>query len=185
MKILIVEDQLIQASKLKLDIEELGEYQVAIAATAEASLALCQRNKYGVIFLDIELSGSDGVEFLQMLSQLPRRPKIVISSKQDSKLIALITHIAKQLGFHSITRLDKPYSSQVLSLCLKPEIRDEPSQLGERHDASPKGQKLLFQPVIQVTKNQVLYFEASFQQYDVKDTPKAQFLAHLKLCSML
>ncbi|PSW22073.1 hypothetical protein C9I98_02065 [Photobacterium sanctipauli] len=118
MKTLIVEDDLIQASKLKIDLRELGVSQIAIASTYAGALELSQQSRFDIIFCDINLPDSDGIHLLAQLSPLCGQAHIVILSGCDNAVLSLTEKVAQVLGFKSVHRIDKPYDNAQLSSLL-------------------------------------------------------------------
>ena len=66
-KILIVDDSLLQATRLKDILED--EYDITIAQTAEDGLYHASTEKYSLILLDVVMPGMDGFTLLKKLQE--------------------------------------------------------------------------------------------------------------------
>ena len=60
--------------------ETKGRFRVDYATSALDALNLIRKETYGLIFLDIKLNGSSGMDVLKGCGDLRERPKIVIHS---------------------------------------------------------------------------------------------------------
>lgn len=84
-KILIVDDSLLQATRLKAIIED--EYDVTIAQTAEDGLRRARDEDYSLILLDVVMPEMDGFTLLKKLQEeiiTQNIPVILITSLADS-----------------------------------------------------------------------------------------------------
>ena len=80
MKILICDDEDIFREQLKKDLE--AYYQsldvlIQLVASGEELLAACEKNKYDLIFLDIEMHGINGLETAKRLQEKNTKEKII------------------------------------------------------------------------------------------------------------
>lgn len=83
-KILIVDDSILQASKLKSILEE--EYDVTVAHSPEAGLTLAREGRFSLILLDVVMPGMDGFTLLKKLQEeiiTQNVPVILITSLAD------------------------------------------------------------------------------------------------------
>jgi CheY-like chemotaxis protein len=69
-RILIVEDNPLNA-KLLRDVLDAQGYEVAVATTAEDGLTIARRDRPGLILMDIQLPGMNGIEALGELKEDP------------------------------------------------------------------------------------------------------------------
>lgn len=82
-QVLIIDDEETIAWALRRAFER-EDYQVKVAASAEAALALIQQHKPDVVFLDVRLPGMDGLTALEHLRRLtPESAIIVITAYGD------------------------------------------------------------------------------------------------------
>lgn len=66
-KILIIDDEEDFCSLLKLNIDEITEYEALVATSGEAGLDLIQTEKPDLVLLDIMMPGMDGMETLERI----------------------------------------------------------------------------------------------------------------------
>lgn len=78
-RVLIVEDNVNQLRTL-VDIVELEGFPVAACSTATEALALAQRERFGVIIMDLRLPDGDGVHLLEQLRALDSNQRIIINT---------------------------------------------------------------------------------------------------------
>lgn len=84
-KILVVDDSLTQATRLKEILED--EYEVTVAQTAEAALVMAGGQNYSLILLDVVMPGMDGFTLLKKLQEKASTrnvPVILITSLSDT-----------------------------------------------------------------------------------------------------
>lgn len=101
-KILVVDDSLTQAARLKEILED--EYDVTIARTAEAGLVMAAGQAFSLILLDVVMPGMDGFTLLQKLQEKASTrnvPVILITSLSDTScehhglVLGAVDYIAK------------------------------------------------------------------------------------------
>ncbi len=83
-KILIVDDSILQASKLKSILEE--EYDITVAHSPETGLNLAREGHFSLILLDVVMPGMDGFTLLKKLQEeiiTQNVPVILITSLAD------------------------------------------------------------------------------------------------------
>lgn len=106
-RLLILEDDAATSWVIQRLAEKEG-YQVQTQASIRGAHALIQNFKPDILFLDLKLSGGDGVEILSRLdddgSQLP----IVIMSGFDYKILSSTGRMARELGLNIVATLQKP-----------------------------------------------------------------------------
>ncbi|MDV5168572.1 EAL domain-containing protein [Photobacterium rosenbergii] len=119
MKVLIVEDDRIQASKLKLDLMSLGAEEVLIAANCLSAMKLCDQYNFNLIFCDIQLPDHDGIYLLSKIADKCYKSHVVIISAGNSRLLSHIERIGSLLAFKQVTRIDKPYDINALNSLIK------------------------------------------------------------------
>ena len=109
-KILIVDDSAIIRQMLTDTLAEDG-YEIALAENSQIALEMLSKDNYGVLLLDIELPGVNGLEFLTSLKQNPDLRDIdvimVTSHTDESRVIQALTSGA-------IEYITKPFSEQVV-----------------------------------------------------------------------
>ncbi|CDU12402.1 EAL domain-containing protein [Vibrio coralliirubri] len=115
MKILIIEDDRIQAISLKLLLNDLGIAQITIAHTSKSALDFCTKDKFNHIFCDIQLPDSDGILLLRDISKCQRSAIITILSSSETSVIKLTYLACKTLKFKGVNSLKKPFTHNSIS----------------------------------------------------------------------
>lgn len=78
-RVLIVEDNVNQLRTL-VDIVELEGFPVAACSTATEALALAQRERFGIVIMDLRLPDGDGVYLLEQLRAFDSNQRIIINT---------------------------------------------------------------------------------------------------------
>ncbi|RJX75288.1 EAL domain-containing protein [Vibrio sinensis] len=118
MNILIIEDDPIQATKLKLSLRSLGYTDVICASDAHTALDICQNQTVDLIFCDINLPKVDGVHFLATLSRYSSDIGIVIHSAMRENVIELTANMCSAAGFTFVKKMAKPHTLETLAKIL-------------------------------------------------------------------
>ncbi len=103
-KILIVDDSLLQATQLKVILED--KYDVTIAQTAEDGLGKARNEDFSLILLDVVMPGMDGFTLLKKLQEeiiTQNVPVILISSLSD------VMHEQQGLVLGAVDYVTKPF----------------------------------------------------------------------------
>ena len=83
-KILIIEDEMIIAANISLQLSKLGYEVTGILPRGEEALAHIQENKPDILLLDIQLKGKlDGVETAELVQQECDMPIIYLTANSD------------------------------------------------------------------------------------------------------
>lgn len=67
MKILIVEDSLLQATQIQILLKRYSVDEVYTAYNGEDAIELCKQNRFDIAFCDLQLPQIDGVSLLASL----------------------------------------------------------------------------------------------------------------------
>ncbi|MGF1908307.1 EAL domain-containing protein [Vibrio kasasachensis] len=110
MKILIIEDDIIQATMLKLSINALGYQQVSIAREASVALDICKKHPIQFIICDINLPDMDGIQILSKLSVFSTNVGIAIHSAMKEDVIELTSNMCIAAGFKFVETISKPHT---------------------------------------------------------------------------
>ena len=108
-KILIVDDSVTQAAKLKSILED--EYEVTVAQTAIEGLSFASTGKFSLILLDVVMPEMDGFVLLKKLQEelvTEHIPVILITSLSD------VQNEQKGLIIGAVDYITKPFSMAVL-----------------------------------------------------------------------
>src|SRR5215468_10957618 len=98
LKILIVEDQFIEANNLRLILDRAGYAVVPIAASFVEAMDMLDRHKPDLVLLDIYLDGTlTGVDFAKVLAS--RKIPFVYLSANSNRNVFLAAKATKPYGF--------------------------------------------------------------------------------------
>src|SRR4051812_17514435 len=98
LKILIVEDQFIEANNLRLILDRAGYTVVPIAASFVEAMEMLDRHHPDLVLLDIYLDGAlTGVDFAKILAS--RKVPFVFLSANSNRKIFLAAKATKPYGF--------------------------------------------------------------------------------------
>ncbi|MDB5221848.1 MAG: response regulator [Chitinophagaceae bacterium] len=98
LKILIVEDQFIEANNLRLILDRAGYAVVPIAASFVEAMDMLDRHKPDVVLLDIYLQGAlTGIDFAKILAT--RKVPFVYLSANSNRKVFLAAKATKPFGF--------------------------------------------------------------------------------------
>lgn len=87
-KVLIVEDEVLVAEELALDLEENGFKVTAIAISSEECMDSISKNKPHVVLMDINIRGQkDGIETARIINKNNRIPIIYLTANTDTTTI--------------------------------------------------------------------------------------------------
>ncbi len=87
-KILIIEDELLIAEDMRLQLEELGYEVVGIASEYQEAIALFNQEMPDIILIDVVIEGEkDGIELASELKKLQHVPIIFITSHADKPTV--------------------------------------------------------------------------------------------------
>lgn len=114
MKILIVEDEKIQSTSLKLKLASLNYCDIQIAENGEDALTLCEKNTFSLIFCDIHMPEMDGISLLTILSERGIQPGIVILSAVEDAALELTKNMCSLARFPFVDVLKKPFTTEAL-----------------------------------------------------------------------
>ncbi|ANU36815.1 EAL domain-containing protein [Vibrio scophthalmi] len=114
MQILIIEDDIIQATKLKLSLMALGYHHIVLTRDAQSALEICQQQNIEFIICDINLPDMDGIQFLATLSNHSLNIGIAIHSAMREDVIELTSNMCIAAGFKFVDTINKPHSVSAL-----------------------------------------------------------------------
>ena len=114
MKILVIEDDMIQATRLKLSLMALGYHHIALARDAKTALDICHKQSIDFIICDINLPDMDGIQFLATLSNQSLNFGIAIHSAMRDDVIELTSNMCIAAGFEFVDTITKPHSAAAL-----------------------------------------------------------------------
>ena len=117
-KILVIDDSLLQAAKLKDILSD--EYDVTTARTAEEGFDCACTGGYSLILLDVIMPGMDGFDLLKKLQEeiiIQGVPVIMISSLSDEE------HVLLGFTLGAVDYITKPFSPLIVKARVNTHIR--------------------------------------------------------------
>jgi CheY-like chemotaxis protein len=153
-KILVVEDDGISASVLRMKLENWG-YESPVAFTSQDAIRQFQKTEPDLVIMDIALKGKlNGIETAEIIDSELKTPIIYYSSKNDEELSEKIKklqnrdYITKTSGdaqlklsiqksleknFLELDEIELSVGNGMLSTMVKPEIQDIVTTLGDEN----------------------------------------------------
>jgi EAL domain-containing protein (putative c-di-GMP-specific phosphodiesterase class I)/AmiR/NasT family two-component response regulator len=155
MTMLVVDDDNLVATLMKLSLDELGYQHVVSASTGAASLAHLDAGLTpSVIFCDLQMPGMDGVQLLRHLGSRHFNGGVILLSGSDWRILKACEEMGQALGLRMLGILQKPFETGTIqNLLLR--AKDIP------RPASPLGQPVHAQDLLQALEQG--HIEAWFQ----------------------
>jgi len=116
--ILIVDDQPIIRSMLRLTLNQLGDFLIKEAANGREAYAVVQSSDIELIFCDINMPESDGLELLKLLSDDKFSGEIIIISGEDEALVRSAKSLLDSYQLTIREVLEKPLTLRKVRRCL-------------------------------------------------------------------
>ncbi|WP_303748493.1 EAL domain-containing response regulator [Stenotrophomonas pigmentata] len=169
-RILIVDDHPLQCLHVETLLRQVGLQNVHSAGSAAEAMMHLHRHRYQLVVLDLDMPGSDGVQFIDQLADTPLAPSLVICSSCDDSILKSVEQMAFTRGLPVVGAFPKPFTAtqaqqlqQHLQQATSPQAHDEQQQTLPRLDAA----KLLramdqgaihgrFQPKVDVRSRRVV-----------------------------
>lgn len=105
MKVLVVDDEFPAREELTFLLEETKKVDVvAKCGDCEEALRFLKKNKVDVVFLDIKMSGMDGISAAEIVLSMPDKPYVVFSTGYD-------TYAVQAFDLNVADYIMKPYSA--------------------------------------------------------------------------
>jgi len=113
-KVLIVEDEMVIAARISVELDELGYEVTGMVSRAEQALIRCQQTPPDIVLLDINLKGEmDGVELAHLLNEEANIAIIFLTANADE---ATFNRAKDTLPYAFLT---KPYKKLDLQRALE------------------------------------------------------------------
>ncbi|TVO34911.1 EAL domain-containing protein [Vibrio algivorus] len=119
LKILLVDDQILQLSALSFQLKNLGVEGLTQCTNAMEALSIAEDEQFDIIFTDLMMPEIDGVTFINKLGSLGFSGSLVIISSLDDIIRETVKYMANKLNFSNIYELRKPLSPAKLQDILK------------------------------------------------------------------
>jgi len=97
--------------------EDLG-FEVRVLAEPERFAAMVLEFSPTVLLLDLQMPGRDGIELLRELASLDRRPKVLIASGLDSRVLTTAAELGTSMGVDIAGAFCKPIALDELEVLL-------------------------------------------------------------------
>lgn len=119
--ILLVDDDAFQLQLLSTQLDILGWDQVHACASGQQALTLLEEQPVGkqLIFLDLNMPGMDGVEFIRRLVDIPYTGALVLVSGEDERILETAERLARAHDLNVLGHLTKPVQSENLKTLLE------------------------------------------------------------------
>ncbi|TOE17535.1 response regulator, partial [Vibrio parahaemolyticus] len=105
MKILIVEDDIVQSTMLKMKLSKLGYDDISIADNGLLAKKFLLQNNYDLIFCDIIMPHVDGIELISSCINNSTDSGLIIMSVIDSGIIKVTKGLCNLLGYNYVDTL--------------------------------------------------------------------------------
>jgi two-component system response regulator LytT len=131
-KVLIIEDELIIAEKIKLILEDIGYNVVGAAASFDQGISLFSKHHPDVVIADINLDGEkDGVDLICVLRESSDFKAIFVTSYSDQKTIEK-AKVARPDAY-----LVKPFGKEDLYATIEIATQKEPYNENDAKSKTP------------------------------------------------
>jgi EAL domain-containing protein (putative c-di-GMP-specific phosphodiesterase class I)/FixJ family two-component response regulator len=133
LRILLVDDDAFQLRLLTRQLEMQGQDQVHASTSGQQALTLLKEQPAGeqLIFLDLNMPGMDGVEFIRRLVDISYTGALVLVSGEDARILETAEHLARAHRLHVLGHLSKPVQSENLKTLLERWRKAAPAASGK------------------------------------------------------
>ncbi|MEL7438752.1 MAG: EAL domain-containing response regulator [Pseudomonadota bacterium] len=115
MNVLIVEDDRLQATNLKILLNRLFEGTITVVHRGSEVATVCEAQPIDVMFCDIDLPDINGVNLLSTLAESSRPKGVVILSAMTQDVLEITYNMCLSAGYEFVRALTKPISNQQLT----------------------------------------------------------------------
>lgn len=115
MNVLIVEDDRLQATNLKILLNRLFEGTITVVHRGSEVATVCEAQLIDVMFCDIDLPHINGVNLLSTLAESSRPKGVVILSAMTQDVLEITYNMCLSAGYEFVRALTKPISNQQLT----------------------------------------------------------------------
>lgn len=119
MKILIVEDDVIQSTNLKYTLSSLGVVQITVVNNSSVIQSSIADEFFDLAFCDLRMPDVDGISLLYEHLNKDRVGGVVIMSVEEDVILQLTKGMCNLLDYRFVEVLPKPFDSQRLSSVLE------------------------------------------------------------------
>lgn len=115
MNVLIVEDDRLQATNLKILLNRLFEGTITVVHRGSEVATVCEAQPIDLMFCDIDLPDINGVNLLSTLAESSRPKGVVILSAMTQDVLEITYNMCLSAGYGFVRALTKPISNQQLT----------------------------------------------------------------------
>ncbi|MGR4998345.1 EAL domain-containing response regulator [Vibrio celticus] len=108
MKILIVEDSLLQATQIRILLKRYSVDEVYTAYNGEDAIELCKQHRFDIAFCDLQLPQIDGVSLLASSEAQGSIQTVVILSAMADAALDSTKSMCKLIGYNEVEAIPKP-----------------------------------------------------------------------------
>ncbi len=132
-RVLILDDEPFQLKLLSRQLANLGLDRVDTFTSGQAALALLEQQASDVqmIFLDLNMPGMDGVEFIRRLVDIHYTSALVLVSGEDERILDTSVRLARAHHLNVLGHVNKPVQPETIRALLKRWRNMAPKTAGE------------------------------------------------------
>jgi EAL domain-containing protein (putative c-di-GMP-specific phosphodiesterase class I) len=108
MNILIVEDDILQATNLKILLSRYTSANIQLLHSGKEVAPLCAKQQIDLMFCDLNLPGLNGIDLLSSLSEAQRPTGVVILSAANKDVVDITYSMCVSAGYCFVRSLVKP-----------------------------------------------------------------------------
>jgi len=172
LSILIVEDEMLYASKMEMQLDILGLEHAGTVDNSQDALEILKKQVPDLVLMDINIDGDyDGVELAQMIREQYDIPALFISSLKDDRTFRRAMRV-NPIGF-----LIKPFDEVQLKRMLEIHFAQEENQNVSSEKQSKSSDALLIKKdgkLFKIQQEELLYLNAD-GRYTFVHTAKGRF----------
>lgn len=114
-RILVVDDDAFMLRLMSTMLTQLGSTALTACQTGEAALdEIAEQDAFDLVFLDVNMPGMDGIEFIRRLATRQFRGGLVLVSGEKPRLLASIHRLINTHRLRSLGVLQKPVTLEAL-----------------------------------------------------------------------
>lgn len=109
MKIMIIEDEKIQSTSLKLQLKQLGYSNCIVVDNGVLAHSQLELSDYDLIFCDIRMPHMDGITLLSKFIDKSRVKGVIIMSALEDNILNVTRGVCNLIGYDFVEVLHKPF----------------------------------------------------------------------------
>jgi len=129
-KIFIVEDEMIAAESLAMDLQKLGYQVVGKANTKEKAITNIKSSKPNLVLMDIKIKGeADGIDIAQSLGKIASIPVVYLTAYANSETLSRATKTSPYGYLVKPYKIDELNTTISIALQKHKEVQSQQQQL--------------------------------------------------------